>query len=171
MKLPVVGYGVATGLNPDISVYYRSLLDKPAICWGNVGLYPKNAQFAKLKREIKDLCGFGWGNNIESLHFYDGAHTFYRFGFHVQLFFKEQKFVPKVGNVPISKTAYKYEIDLFNPIDRTAILHQSGELAKWNSRFDPKHIERIGDTMKKFIDTILNTKEMNEKLKAFKENK
>jgi len=169
MQLPVKGYGVQTGIHPDISVHYSTLLEKPAICWGNVGLYPEKALFNKLKKEIKDLCGFGWGNNIESLYFYDGAHNFYRFGFHVQLFFKEQKIVPKVGNVPITKTLYKYELALYNPIDRTGILYLSGELDKWNSRFNPKHIERIGETMRKFIDTILNTSEMKSKLEEFKE--
>jgi len=157
MQLPVLGYGVATGIHPNIAVFYKTLLDKPAISWGNVGLYPKNSQFNMLKKEIKALCGFGWANTIESLYYYDGAHNFYRFGFHVQLFFKEQKHKNKIGSVPVVKTLYKYEICLYNPIDNTSILTVFGDLKHWNSKFDAAHIDRIGKTMKLFIDTCLNT--------------
>lgn len=167
MKLPVVGYGVQTGLHPDISINYRTLLQKPAICWGNCGMYPKAASFNILKNQIKDICGFGWGNTIESLYYYDGAHTAYRFPFHVQLFFGESK-PSKGGNTPVVKTCNRYEITLYDPITSTRVISVSGELKNWNSNFNAKHIERIGLTMKRFIDAILNTNHIKDLVKEFK---
>lgn len=164
--MPVIGYGVQTGIHPDLSIRVKSLLDKPAICWANVGFVPKDAAFNRLKTEIKNLCGFGWANNIDSLHYYEGADCMYRFPFSVQIFFKESK----NGNIAISKSAYKYEITVYDPVERTLLISRNGELSNWNSKINKLHIDTISNTMKLFVDKVLNTKDIKDKVREFKKD-
>jgi hypothetical protein len=164
LKLPNPHNWADVGVIPSISIYVRRLLDKPAYFWSNVGA-KHNGLFSNAINRIKKICGYRWGNGIEYLYFYEGAH--YKFPFHVHIHFEKTK-NRKGISIPLVKTGYHYYFTIYDPITCMPIQTFSDKLTNWDDTISPEHVGEAANLMKRFVDEILNTKDLKQKIDDFK---
>ncbi len=154
LGLKKIGYQVDCGVLPHVSLYYRRIAALPIITFANLGSTPAENGLGKLTTIIKRLCGYGWANGIEGLHYYDGSNHSYPF--HVQVFFREYSDKRICGApVPIAKSAYKYEFTLYSPLNSLPMFSFTENLHSWNSRMSPEANKRLGETIKAYEGAVM----------------
>jgi hypothetical protein len=154
LGLKKTGYNVDCGVLPHVSFYYRKIAELPIITFANVGYTPAENGLGHLTTVIKRLCGYGWANGIEGLHYYDGSSHSYPF--HVHVFFKDFSVKRICGaQVPIVKSAFKYEFTLYSPITSLPIFSFSENLQSWNSRMSPEANNRVGEVIYRYEGAVM----------------
>lgn len=163
-KLKNYVYGFTKGITPHISISHMVFPQKPIISWANVGLKPTNSLIQEITSAVKKAVGFRLANSIECIHYYD---TRYLFPYHIQVFYHEQSFKKGVGYIPVVKRAYAYEVTIYEPIRGNQILTIRQPLNNWNSRMSVEVVTEIGIRIKKYVDTVINTKHNYDLYDAF----
>lgn len=158
-SIPVMGlkkkkWQIDSGILPHVSFYYQRLGELPVISFANVGYTPQKNGIGLLTSKIKHLCGYGWANGIEGVHYYDGSRWSYPF--HVHVFF--DRFLDKRrcgAQLPDVKSATKYEFALYAPLNGLPILSFEDRLKSWNARMTKERIEQVGAIIHKYESEVM----------------
>ena len=146
---------VDVGILPHISFHYEQIGKLPIISFANVGYRPQKNGIGVLTDYIKKLCGFGWRNGIEGLHYYQGSRWSYHFHVHVHYdeFLDKRRFG---ANLPKVTKASHYSFTLFDPLDGLPILSFTETLRSWNSRMSKNRVVQIGLTIQKYENKVMS---------------
>jgi len=155
MGFKKAAHQIDVGVLPHVSFYYERIRQLPIISFANVGAVPENNGIGVLTEYIKKLCGYGWANGIEGLHYYSGSRWSYPFHVHVHF----DKFLEKRrynAQLPDVKSAKRYEFTLYDPLEGLPILSFTEELKQWNSRISPSKLMLVGDKIKQYENHVMS---------------